>query len=112
MIGCDTIDYIMIHNCRDCTQNAWAKISIKDITGSRPPGNGYGFYEPSVDLWEAPNITNMAALKNVETIPSGVLIQHMPGMVSLKGAHNIFYLRRYCIIFAFLSTHPAHAQLD
>ena len=81
LIGCDSIDYIMIHNCRTCTQETWAKISIKKITDNRP-----GHIEPSVDLWECPKITNMAALKNVETIPSGIVIERMPGMVSLEGA--------------------------
>lgn len=92
LIGCDSIDYIMIHNCRTCTQETWAKISIKKITDNRP-----GHIEPSVDLWECPKITNMAALKNVETIPSGIVIERMPGMVSLEGAlhaHTQFSLPR------------------
>ena len=105
LIGCDSIDYIMIHNCRTCTQETWAKISIKKITDNRP-----GHIEPSVDLWECPKITNMAALKNVESIPSGIVIERMPGMVSLEGAHRIHNFRSSVQLHAFARCACARAR--
>jgi hypothetical protein len=67
----------------DCTQVAWCGLQLQSITGKDPYGR-------SLNLGDAPGISDMCGVKNLKgALPGAFFVSVMNGLVSLDGAEGI-----------------------